>query len=162
MPIWRLQRDCECYRTSYYKTLGVFGDELHASSKQNSISGRGSSSENYGGIIGACGMVRATGRSFALGASVHAEYERDHPRPGLDPGGAGVRVYACQTDSAGAFVAAQVIPGTYKVTGSSSGPEGRSHRQPCGDSRAGPLGEPQYANWRTEPGSHGRVKGRTN
>ncbi len=53
----------------------------------------------------------------------------------LDPGGAlvpnarvvivnkntGVTVYAGQTDSAGAFVAPQVIPGTYKVTVSSSG-----------------------------------------
>src|SRR6202007_310207 len=53
----------------------------------------------------------------------------------LDPGGArvpnaqvrivnkdtGVTVYTGQTDSAGAFVAPQVIPGTYKVTVSSSG-----------------------------------------
>ena len=33
----------------------------------------------------------------------------------------GVTVYAGQTDSAGAFVAPQVIPGTYRVTVSSSG-----------------------------------------
>ncbi len=33
----------------------------------------------------------------------------------------GVTVYTGQTESAGAFVAAQVIPGTYKVTVSASG-----------------------------------------
>jgi hypothetical protein len=162
--------------THVAKSWEGFSDEVHTSSKQKSISGRGSSAEDYGGIVGSCGMVRATGRCFTWKDGVRAEYECNHSRPGSRsqrcsgaqrPGRHREQEYGRDGLRRSDRLRRRLrrtagYPRDLQGDRQLFGPEGRSHRRPCRDSRAGRLGEHQYANWRSEPGGNGSVKGRTN
>jgi hypothetical protein len=70
-----------------------------------------------------------------------------------------VTVFHGKTDSAGAFVAPQVIPGTYKITVSAAGLKDAVIDNLVATRRAGGLGGRQFAGWRGDRSRYGSVQG---
>jgi hypothetical protein len=118
------------------------------------------------GIVGWCALstvVPIAGVAYAQNTNATIRGQILDPTGALVPSAkvviinknTGVIVFSGVSDSAGAFVAPQVLPGTYKITVDAPGLKGSSHRQSRRDSCTGGIGKRQYGNWRNDRRSHG-------